>query len=153
MLTPGLYGYVGAAKWITSLELSTFSSFDAYWVQRGWGAMGPVKTASRIDRPKAFAQLPAGTVTVAGVAWAQHRGISAVEVQVDDTPWQQARLLPVPSTDTWVQWTWDWPATAAGSHTLRVRAIDGTGAVQTEQRAEPFPDGATGWQTLVVTVT
>ncbi|WP_144118492.1 molybdopterin-dependent oxidoreductase [Catellatospora sichuanensis] len=153
MLTPGLYGYVGAAKWITSLELATFGSFDAYWVQRGWAAMGPVKTASRIDRPKAFAQLPAGTVTVAGVAWAQHRGISAVEVQVDDTPWQQARLLPVPSTDTWVQWVWDWPATTAGSHTLRVRAVDGTGAVQTEQRADPFPDGATGWQTLVVTVT
>ncbi|GAA1368155.1 molybdopterin-dependent oxidoreductase [Catellatospora chokoriensis] len=153
MLTPGLYGYVGAAKWITSLELSTFSSFDAYWVQRGWAQMGPVKTASRIDRPKAFAQLPAGTVTVAGVAWAQHRGISAVEVQVDDAPWQQARLLPVPSTDTWVQWVWDWPATTAGNHTLRVRAVDSTGAVQAEQRADPFPDGATGWQTLAVTVT
>ncbi|MEV0459867.1 molybdopterin-dependent oxidoreductase, partial [Catellatospora methionotrophica] len=152
MLTPGLYGYVGAAKWITSLQLATFSSFDAYWVQRGWAANGPVKTASRIDRPKAFAQLAPGTVTVAGVAWAQHRGISAVEVQVDDAPWRQARLLPVPSTDTWVQWVWDWPA-STGSHTLRVRAIDGTGAVQAEQRAEPFPDGATGWQTLVVTVT
>lgn len=152
MLTPGLYGYVGAAKWITSLELSTFSSFDPYWVQRGWAAMGPVKTASRIDRPKAFAQLAAGTVPVAGVAWAQHRGISAVEVQVDDAPWQQARLLPVPSTDTWVQWTWDWPAATAGSHTLRVRAVDGTGALQTEQRADPFPDGASGWQSVLVTV-
>ncbi|MFD0597028.1 molybdopterin-dependent oxidoreductase [Catellatospora coxensis] len=152
MLTPGLYGYVGAAKWITSLELATFSSFDAYWVQRGWAATGPVKTASRIDRPKAFAQLAAGTVPVAGVAWAQHRGISAVEVQVDDAPWQQARLLPVPSTDTWVQWTWDWPAATAGSHTLRVRAVDGTGALQTEQRADPFPNGASGWQSVLVTV-
>lgn len=153
MLTPGLYGYVGAAKWITSLELSTFSSFDPYWVQRGWAAMGPVKTASRIDRPTSFAQLAAGAVTVAGVAWAQHRGISAVEVQVDDAPWQQARLLPVPSTDTWVQWTWDWAAATAGSHTLRVRAVDGTGALQTEQRADPFPDGASGWQSVLVTVT
>ncbi|MEU8000957.1 molybdopterin-dependent oxidoreductase [Catellatospora sp. NPDC049111] len=152
MLTPGLYGYVGAAKWITSLELATFSSFDAYWVQRGWAAMGPVKTASRIDRPKAFARLTAGTVPVAGVAWAQHRGISAVEVQVDDAPWQQATLLPVPSTDTWVQWTWNWPAATAGSHTLRVRAVDGTGALQTEQRADPFPDGASGWQSVLVTV-
>ncbi|MFC7246818.1 molybdopterin-dependent oxidoreductase [Catellatospora aurea] len=152
MLTPGLYGYVGAAKWITSLELATFSSFDAYWVQRGWAAMGPVKTASRIDRPKAFARLAAGTVPVAGVAWAQHRGISAVEVQVDDAPWQQATLLPVPSADTWVQWTWNWPAATAGSHTLRVRAVDGTGALQTEQRADPFPDGASGWQSVLVTV-
>ncbi|MEV4416810.1 molybdopterin-dependent oxidoreductase [Catellatospora sp. NPDC049609] len=151
MLTPGLYGYVGAAKWITELELTTFATYDAYWTQRGWAAQAPVKTASRIDRPKAFARLAPGPVTVAGVAWAQRRGISAVEVQVDGDPWRQATLLPTASTDTWVQWTWDWAATK-GSHTLRVRATDGTGQVQPEQRADPFPDGATGWHTLVMTV-
>jgi DMSO/TMAO reductase YedYZ molybdopterin-dependent catalytic subunit len=151
MLTPGLYGYVGACKWLRELELTTFDTVDAYWVERGWSPRGPVKTASRIDTPAPFANLSSGTAPVAGVAWAQGRGIAAVEVQVDDGPWQRAALLPVPSVDTWVQWRYDWPATP-GSHTLRVRATDGTGAVQPEERVTPFPDGATGWHTVTVTV-
>ncbi|UWZ49609.1 molybdopterin-dependent oxidoreductase [Dactylosporangium matsuzakiense] len=151
MLTPGLYGYAGACKWLTELELTTFGAFDAYWVSRGWAARGPVKTASRIDRPSSFGHVRPGAVPVAGVAWAQGRGIDKVEVQIDDEPWRPADLLPVPSTDTWVQWRLTWTATP-GPHTLRVRATDRTGAVQPEQRATPFPDGATGWHTVTVTV-
>jgi DMSO/TMAO reductase YedYZ molybdopterin-dependent catalytic subunit len=152
MLTPGLYGYAGACKWVRELELTTFAAVDAYWVQRGWAPQGPVKTASRIDTPAPFAQLPARRATIAGVAWAQGRGIRAVEVQVDDDPWRSATLLPVPSVNTWVQWRLDWAA-EPGSHTLRVRATDGTGAVQPEARATPFPDGATGWHTITLGVT
>jgi DMSO/TMAO reductase YedYZ molybdopterin-dependent catalytic subunit len=150
MLTPGLYGYAGACKWLTELELTTLAAVDAYWVQRGWSPRGPVKTASRIDVPAPFAQLDAASSVVAGVAWAQGRGITAVEVQVDNTPWQPATLLPVPSVDTWVQWRYEWQPTP-GSHTLRVRATDGDGVVQPEQRMTPFPDGATGWHTITVT--
>jgi DMSO/TMAO reductase YedYZ molybdopterin-dependent catalytic subunit len=151
MLTPGLYGYAGACKWLTELELSTFADFDAYWVRRGWAAQAPVKTSSRIDRPAPLSRLSAGAVPVAGVAWAQGRGISAVQVQVDDGPWRPAVLLPVPSGDTWVQWRFVWEATP-GRHTLRVRATDGTGSGQTGRRAAPLPDGSTGWHTVVVTV-
>jgi DMSO/TMAO reductase YedYZ molybdopterin-dependent catalytic subunit len=151
MLTPGLYGYAGACKWLAELELTTFADFDAYWVRRGWGARGPVKTASRIDRPQPFARLGAGPVTVAGVAWAQGRGIADVEVRVDEGEWRTAELLPVPSVDTWVQWRYTWAATP-GPHTLTVRATDGTGAVQPEERVTPFPDGATGWHGVTVTV-
>jgi DMSO/TMAO reductase YedYZ molybdopterin-dependent catalytic subunit len=151
MITPGLYGYVGACKWVTELELARFDDFDAYWVRRGWAARGPVKTASRIDRPQASATVAAGAVRVAGVAWAQHRGISSVQVQVDNGPWRAATLLPAPSSDTWVQWRYDWPATP-GSHTLRVRAADGAGELQPETPATPFPDGATGWHSVEVTV-
>ncbi|MCA2213487.1 molybdopterin-dependent oxidoreductase [Jidongwangia harbinensis] len=151
MLTPGLYGYAGACKWLAELELTTFADFDAYWVRRGWGARGPVKTASRIDRPRPFARLTAGRTTVAGVAWAQGRGIAKVEIRVDDGDWAAAELLPVPSVDTWVQWRYEWPA-GAGPHVLTVRATDGTGAVQVEQRATPFPDGATGQHGITVTV-
>jgi hypothetical protein len=151
MLTPGLYGYAGACKWVTELELTTFADFDAYWVRRGWAADGPVKTASRIDRPQPFAQVAAGrSTTVAGVAWAQGRGIKTVEVRVDDGPWQRAELLAVPSADTWVQWRFPWTA-SAGPHSLAVRATDDTGATQTEKRATPFPSGATGWHTITVT--
>ncbi|MFC4069939.1 molybdopterin-dependent oxidoreductase [Actinoplanes subglobosus] len=151
MLTPGLYGYAGACKWVTELELTTFDRFDAYWVERGWGRQGTVKTASRIDRPQPFARLTAGTVTVAGVAWAQRRGIDAVEISVDGGPWKPAELLPTASTDTWTQWRFRWPA-GSGPHSLAVRATDRAGAVQPETRATPFPDGATGWHTISVTV-
>jgi DMSO/TMAO reductase YedYZ molybdopterin-dependent catalytic subunit len=151
MLTPGLFGYAGACKWLTELELTTFDKFDAYWVERGWDAHGTVRTASRIDQPKPFARPAAGPVTVAGVAWAQRRGIQLVEVSVDGGEWQRAELLPVPSADTWVQWRYAWRATP-GPHSLAVRATDATGAVQPEERATPFPSGATGWHTITVTV-
>ncbi|MGN9766040.1 molybdopterin-dependent oxidoreductase [Micromonospora sp. SD12] len=151
MVVPGLYGYVSACKWITELELTSFADFDAYWVPRGWSAQGPVKTQSRIDTPRPRNRLTAGAVTVAGVAWAQHRGISRVEVRVDDGPWREAELAPVVSVDTWVQWSWRWDATP-GEHTLAVRATDVTGETQTGRRQAVAPDGATGWHTVTVTV-
>ncbi|MEU8900437.1 molybdopterin-dependent oxidoreductase [Nocardia sp. NPDC048505] len=151
LLVPGLYGYVSATKWVIDLEVTRFDRATAYWTDRGWAARAPIKTASRVDVPPAFATLPAGPVTVAGVAWAQQRGITAVEVQVDDQPWQQATLTAEYSRDTWRQWTWQWPATP-GTHTLRVRATDGSGQVQTDQRTTPFPDGSTGWHNRVVTI-
>ncbi|WP_256107887.1 molybdopterin-dependent oxidoreductase, partial [Streptomyces sp. ODS05-4] len=149
MVVPGLYGYVSACKWIQDIELTTFDAYDAYWVKREWAAKAPIKTQSRIDTPKPFARPAAGTVMVAGVAWAQHRGIERVEVRVDDGPWQRADLAPVPSTDTWRQWSFPCQATP-GSHTLTVRATDGTGETQTEKRTRTIPDGASGWHSVVV---
>ncbi|OWV03767.1 molybdopterin-binding oxidoreductase [Micromonospora wenchangensis] len=151
MVVPGLYGYVSACKWVTELELTSFADFDAYWVPRGWSAQGPVKTQSRIDTPRARNRLTAGEVTVAGVAWAQHRGISRVEVRVDGGAWQEATLAPTVSVDTWVQWSWRWPA-IPGEHTLQVRATDRDGGTQTPLTAPVAPDGATGWHSVTVTV-
>ncbi|MFY1687892.1 molybdopterin-dependent oxidoreductase [Plantactinospora sp. WMMB782] len=151
IVVPGLYGYVSACKWLVELELTSFADFDAYWVPRGWSARGPIKTQSRIDTPRAGRELSAGEVAVAGVAWAQHVGIRQVEVRVDDGDWQPATLAPAASTDTWVQWSWRWTADP-GEHTLRVRATDATGAVQTGQSRPVAPDGATGWHTVRVTV-
>ncbi len=152
MVVPGLYGYVSACKWVTELELTSFADFDAYWVPRGWSAQAPVKTGSRIDTPRPGGPVRAGQVMVAGVAWAQHRGVSRVEVRVDGGPWNEARPAGTVSTDTWRQWSWRWEATP-GEHQLQVRATDGTGEVQTEARADPAPNGATGWHTVRVTVT
>ncbi|MDQ6714655.1 MAG: molybdopterin-dependent oxidoreductase [Actinomycetota bacterium] len=151
LVVPGLYGYVSATKWVTELKVTRFAADEGYWTPRGWSAMGPVKTSSRIDVPRRGTRLSAGTVAVAGVAWAQHRGIATVEVQVDDGPWQQARLAGEPTVDSWRQWVYEWPATS-GAHTLRVRATDATGAVQVSQLAPPAPDGATGLHTVSVTV-
>ncbi|MEV0253661.1 molybdopterin-dependent oxidoreductase [Streptomyces sp. NPDC050732] len=152
MLVPGLYGYVSACKWIEDIELTTFDSYDPYWVKRDWAREAPVKTQSRIDTPKPFARPKAGTVVVAGVAWAQHRGIDKVEVRVDDGPWQPADLAAEDSRDTWRQWSFRWQATSGG-HTLAVRATDRTGTVQTGKRTRTIPDGASGRHSVVVTVT
>lgn len=151
MVVPGLYGYVSACKWLADLELTTFGSYDAYWVKRGWARRAPVKTGSRIDTPKPFARPEAGTVPVAGVAWAQQRGIDRVEVRVDGGAWQTARLAAEDSTDTWRQWLWEWPA-RPGVHRLEVRATDRDGYIQTDRRTGTVPDGATGLHSVVVTV-
>ncbi|MFD7256115.1 molybdopterin-dependent oxidoreductase [Streptomyces sp. NPDC059874] len=151
MVVPGLYGYVSACKWLTELRLTTFAAYDAYWVRRSWAQQAPVKTQSRIDTPRSNAEVRAGRVAVAGVAWAQHRGIERVEVRVDGGAWQQARLGAADGIDTWRQWVWPWEATP-GRHTLEVRATDGAGAVQTGARAGTVPDGATGWHAVEVSV-
>ncbi|MGW0392762.1 molybdopterin-dependent oxidoreductase [Streptomyces sp. NPDC003042] len=151
MLVPGLYGYVSACKWLQDLELTTFDSYDPYWVERKWARKAPVKTQSRIDTPKPFARLGTGTVTVAGVAWAQHRGIDRVEVRVDEGPWEQADLAAEDTVDTWRQWSYRWQA-APGGHTLTVRATDRTGTTQTAERTRTMPDGASGHHSVVVSV-
>lgn len=151
MVVPGLYGYVSACKWIQDIELTTFDAYDPYWVKRDWARKAPVKTQARIDTPKPFARPAAGTVVVAGVAWAQHRGIDRVEVRVDDGPWRPAELAAEATTDTWRQWSYRWRATP-GSYTLTVRATDRTGETQTERRTRTVPDGASGWHSVVVAV-
>jgi hypothetical protein len=101
--------------------------------------------------------MPAGVVAVAGVAWAQGRGITDVEVRVDDGPWRRCDLagLPLrdgePTNETWRQWMLP-VELGPGRHTITCRATDGSGAIQTEQRSEPRPNGATGWHSVVVIV-
>lgn len=151
MIVPGLYGYVSATKWLVELELSTFAAFDPYWIRRGWAEQAPIKTQSRIDTPRSSAQLGAGPIVIGGVAWAQGRGIEAVEVSIDDGDWRPATLGAEDTVDTWRQWKFDWMA-PAGSHTIAVRATDGVGQVQTDQVAPPFPDGATGYHRVTVEV-
>jgi DMSO/TMAO reductase YedYZ molybdopterin-dependent catalytic subunit len=151
LVVPGLFGYVSATKWVVELEVTRFDRVQAYWTQRGWGEKGPVKMSSRIDVPIAGSTVDAGTVTVAGVAWEQHTGISKVEVRVDEGPWQEARLGDALSPDTWRQWSWDWPA-ASGTHTLTVRATDADGILQDTVMRGVLPDGATGLHSITVEV-
>ena len=151
MLVPGLYGYESATKWIVDIELTTLAAFDAYWIQRGWAQTAPIQTASRIDTPGNRSTVAAGTVSVAGVAWAQHRGIRRVQVRADDGPWSDATLSREDSIDTWRQWVWSWRA-APGDHVLQVRATDGEGEVQTATQVPPYPSGSTGWDQVEVSV-
>ncbi|MEZ5182903.1 MAG: molybdopterin-dependent oxidoreductase [Acidimicrobiales bacterium] len=151
IVVPGLYGYVSATKWLTEIELTTFDRFDQYWVERDWSADGTIKTMARIDTPGGLSHKPAGTIPIAGVAWAQTRGIEKVEVKVDDGEWTEAKLAAEDSSLTWRQWVHEVDL-EPGRHQVVARATDGTGEVQTEERARPFPDGASGWHSVTFLV-
>jgi len=151
LIVPGLFGYVSATKWLTEIELTTWDAFDAYWVPLGWAKEGPILTQSRIDLPRPGSSVGAGQVGVAGVAWAPDRGVTRVEVQVDDGAWNPAELSVAISDATWVQWHYPWDANP-GSHQIRVRATDGTGEIQESRVTEPAPDGARGYHTIQVSV-
>ena len=151
MVVPGLYGYVSATKWVTDINVTTFAGNYAYWAQHGWSQQAPIKTECRIDVPNGLNDVRGGTTAVAGVAWAQHKGIEAVQVRVDQGPWNEARLAAVPGIDTWRQWVWEWDATPGG-HVLEARATDKTGYTQTSVQAQPEPNGASGYPNVTVTV-
>jgi DMSO/TMAO reductase YedYZ molybdopterin-dependent catalytic subunit len=151
MVVPGLYGYVSACKWITDIEVTTFAANHAYWTVRGWDQQAPIKTESRIDVPNGLTTLRPGKIAVAGVAWAQHKGVAAVEVRADGGPWHEARLATVPDIDTWRQWVWEWDA-IPGNHLLQARATDKTGYTQTALQAQPAPNGASGYPGVSVVI-
>lgn len=152
MIIPGQYGYVSACKWLTRIEATTYDAFDAYWVEQGWAAAGPIKVASRIDTPSPGGSLPAGRRPIAGVAWAQTRGIGRVEVRVDEGAWTDADLAPSADADLWRPWVRRHDF-APGRHTLTVRATTVDGETQPEAPTDPFPSGATGWHRVTVNVT
>lgn len=151
LVTPGLYGFVGATKWLTRLEATTYAKKTAYWTERDWATDAPILTQSRIDTPRGLNRVKGGEVVVGGVAWAQQRGIEKVELRIDDGDWQQVELGPDAGIDYWRQWFFRWDA-KPGRHDLTVRATDATGDTQPEQRATPFPKGASGWHSIVVIV-
>lgn len=151
LIVPGIYGYASATKWLTEIQLTTFDDFDHYWVPRGYSAEAPIKTQSRIDQPRGLDRIPPGPFVIGGVAWAQTIGIDAVELRIDQGEWQPAQIAQEVNDTTWRQWSFEWDA-APGRHTIEVRAIDRTGAIQTEERSEPLPDGASGHHTVVVLV-
>jgi DMSO/TMAO reductase YedYZ molybdopterin-dependent catalytic subunit len=151
LIIPGLYGYVSATKWLRTIKLTTWDDDEGYWIPRGWAREAPIKTQSRIDVPRRGDEVAAGSVVIAGIAWAQRRGVAKVEVRVDEGQWREAALADDVSIDTWRQWRIDWDLDE-GEHTVQVRATDNTGETQTDEVARPDPDGATGWHTRRINV-
>ncbi len=150
LVVPGLYGYVSATKWLSSIKLATWAD-EGYWIRFGWSREAPVKTQCRIDLPRAGADLDAGPTFIAGVAWAPHTGVAKVEVRIDDGPWVEAELGDEDIDDAWRLWRLPWTATP-GSHLLCARTTDKLGVTQTEEPSPPEPDGAAGYPYRGVTV-
>ena len=149
VLVPGIYGMKNV-KWVTEIELVD-EDFLGYWQTRGWSDTAIVRTMSRIDTPTGV-PLDDGTVAVGGIAFAGLRGVQGVEVSVDGgETWQEAEVAPAVNELTWNLWGFSWDA-EPGSHEVLVRAVDGTGEVQTAERERPLPDGATGYHSVTVRV-
>ncbi|MFT6391861.1 MAG: DMSO/TMAO reductase YedYZ molybdopterin-dependent catalytic subunit [Ilumatobacter sp.] len=150
IVVPGLFGYVSATKWVTDIRLTRWEDFDAYWIPRGWSKLGPVKTMARIDTPRGGDA--SGVVPIGGVAWAVHRGVSKVELRVDEGQWLEAELGAVPSADTWVQWVYrlDTADLTPGGHVIEVRASDGEGIPQSSEPKAVAPDGAQGYHRIFI---
>ncbi|MDN4160938.1 molybdopterin-dependent oxidoreductase [Nocardioides abyssi] len=152
MVIPGLYGFISATKWVTRMTLTTYDEQQAYWTDREWATDAPIKPSSRIDTPRALAQLDAGENVIGGVAWAQgNGGVGRVQVRIDGGPWEDTELGADVNNDYWRQWFLRWDATP-GQHRIASRVIDGDGDPQTAVRANPFPEGSSGIQELIVTV-
>ena len=151
LLTPGIYGFVGATKWLERLTLTTYDAREAYWTKRKWATRAPIKLSSRIDTPRPLSTIQSGSTVIGGVAWAQPHGVAKVEVRLDDGEWREARLGPSAGPEYWRQWYLPWRATT-GRHDLEVRATDRNGEVQNARRATPFPAGSSGIQKVVVNV-
>lgn len=149
LLTPGLYGFVGATKWLVKMEVTTFAAKQAYWTVLGWSDHGPIKPSSRIEVPRPGSRVSSGTVTVGGTAWAHGVGVGKVQVRVDRGPWNDATLGPDAGIEYWRQWIWSWDA-AKGDHELQVRVVDEAGKAQDETVVDPFPNGASGLHTIHV---
>jgi hypothetical protein len=140
---PNRYG-MKQPKWITRMEVIGGKG-PGYWVDRGWSAEAIALTTSAIDpKPNDLVPDENGILPLGGIAWAGARGIARVEVQIDDGDWVEAQLRNPPlSALSWVQWRYDWPSTP-GRHTVRARATDGAGDLQTAEVNDPAPNGATG---------
>lgn len=151
LIVPGKYG-IKNVKWLTRIDLVA-SDFKGYWQQRGWTDEATIQTMSRIDVPGARAIVPFGPIELAGIAFAGDRGIRAVEISDDGETWQPVDTIEMVAPLSWAIWRFTWNPPESGTYTLRVRATDGTGAVQTSNRRDPIPDGATGYHTLDIGVT
>lgn len=151
IVVPGLFGYVSATKWVTEIALTRWEDFDAYWIPRGWSKLGPVKTMARIDTPRSGSK-KSGDIAIGGVAWAVHRGVSKVQIRVDDGDWLDAELGSVPSVDTWVQWVYRLQGATPGDHSIEARALDGNGEEQPQEPAAVAPNGAQGYHRISLTV-
>ncbi len=133
-------------KWITNIEVQDHDE-EGYWVKRGWDKDAIMNTVSVIDVVASDMTIERDgqtLVPIGGIAHAGARGISKVEIKIDEEEWVEAQLREPLSDTTWVIWRYDWPF-AEGTHTFTVRCTDGNGTMQSSRKQGTYPSGATGY--------
>ena len=143
---PDVYG-MKQPKWIESIEITDHWE-PGFWVDRGWDKDARMKATSVIDTVAIDMTIINADhrrlVPIGGIAHAGARGVSKMELQIDDGPWQEAALRTPLSRLTWVVWRYEWPFDH-GKHTFRVRCYEGNGEPQIATQSPVEPSGATGY--------
>ena len=142
---PGKYG-MKQPKWLTRIEFLAEHQLG-FWEERGWSDTAERQTRAVIDgpRPRRGAKLSGQIFLLVGYAVADASGITRVELSEDDgQSWQPAEIFSNPSPYVWTFWRYEWRPSAPGTYSLRVRAVNGDGKVQTAAQHDSWPEGATG---------
>jgi DMSO/TMAO reductase YedYZ molybdopterin-dependent catalytic subunit len=148
LIVPGKYG-IKNGKWLRRLEL--VDDFEGFWQARGWTNEGTIKTMSAFERPTDRSVLDGGIQEIGGVAFAGTRGISKVEVSMDGgETWLDVDDLQAAGPLSWTIWRMTWEPPSSDAYRLVVRATDGEDTLQTEDEADPVPDGSSGYHRIVV---
>jgi DMSO/TMAO reductase YedYZ molybdopterin-dependent catalytic subunit len=150
VILPDLYG-MKQPRWLKSVTLQRGSRTTSFWEERGWAGEVPVRAMSRLDpRADEHAGRP---LDLTGVAFAGCRGISKVEISLDEgRNWVACQLVTPERAGVWSLWRYEWRAPTPGRVALEVRATDGSGKTQTAERHDTFPSGATGYDRESLTV-
>jgi DMSO/TMAO reductase YedYZ molybdopterin-dependent catalytic subunit len=150
LIVPPIYGMKNV-KWLKKIE-AVDSDYHGYWQERGWSDTASYQIWGRIDFPT-NRKIDPGQSIICGMASAGNRGVTRVEVTLDDAQtWTDAQLEPPLNKNfTWVRWALPFVATS-GDHKAKIRVTDGTGTVMTKDEQPPLPDGATGWPSRTIRV-
>lgn len=178
-IVPNIYGMMNA-KWITEIEVVDYV-YEGFWQRKGWSNTARINTLSTIVIPgnaalrtrfrgfmpassnlagsnnnsstSSSSSIPGRRATLGGIAFAGTRGISTVQLSIDNgATWIDATLKEPLSPYSWVMWASELslPGQQEDEYRILVRAIDKAGNVQTSEIREPFPDGSTGYHIINV---
>src|SRR5438445_1781844 len=151
MLVPNIYGMKNV-KWIRTIEVTNYD-FLGYWQQQGWSDSAAINTNTRIDLPGRNVRWTGGEIVIGGIAFAGSRGIAKVEISPDaGKTWNLAALETPPGALSWRRWIYRWSPPGTGTFKLAVRSTDGAGNTETPVNRDPYPDGATGYDSVDVNV-
>jgi DMSO/TMAO reductase YedYZ molybdopterin-dependent catalytic subunit len=145
LIVPGWYA-VASVKWLTDIELidRTFTGHyqgDKYryeWERDGHPVSESVtlqRVRALITEPSADAEVRPGELAIRGVAWSGAAPIARVEVSVNGSGWQDARLVSQRHRYSWQWWELLTRVEASEQLVIRARATDLAGRTQPE-RAE-----------------
>jgi DMSO/TMAO reductase YedYZ molybdopterin-dependent catalytic subunit len=141
LMVPGWYG-VANVKWLAQIhaqEEQYLGKYQARWYRtlRGETIDGEMmwkeSAVTRMQLKSVIARVTrqGAAYKILGFVLNDGTPLRAVEVKVDDGPWQPATLDPsTPDRYSWKLFTWVWRDAAPGEHTLVSRAIDVNGTVQ-----------------------
>jgi DMSO/TMAO reductase YedYZ molybdopterin-dependent catalytic subunit len=152
VLMPGRYG-MKMPKWLTRIEFVN-KEYLGFWEWQGWSNTGNRQTAGIIDDPHNLARITGGTFVVTGYAIGDISGVSKIEFSTDSGGhWEEVEIFSNPHpSQVWAFWKYVWKNPAKGKYTLKARAYDGHGKQQSSTDRGEWPDGATGYHTIEVTV-